>query len=106
LAQVDEGDADYAVVTQSDFEARRAAFPQLKAAAPLRECPPRLEHCTVVMTSCLKTANAFLEQARADGTLKRLTGFYGQGAKPSIPSGCAPSITICRPVCRAIKPCF
>ncbi len=78
LAQVDEGDADYAVVTQTDFEARRAAFPQLKAAAPLREA--RLAWSLHRRDDkLLKTANAFLEQARADGTLKRLTGFYGQG---------------------------
>ncbi|MDO8331518.1 MAG: membrane-bound lytic murein transglycosylase MltF [Fluviicoccus sp.] len=78
LEQVNEGDADFAVVTQSDFEARRAAFPQLKAAAPIREVQlawslHRRDD------KLLKIANAFMEQARADGTLKRLAGFYGQG---------------------------
>ncbi|RZU47524.1 membrane-bound lytic murein transglycosylase F [Fluviicoccus keumensis] len=78
LAQVNDGDADYAVVNQTDFEARRAAFPQLKAAAPVREVQlawslHRRDD------KLLKFANAFLDQVRADGTLKRLASFYGQG---------------------------
>ncbi|HEX5278300.1 MAG TPA: membrane-bound lytic murein transglycosylase MltF [Fluviicoccus sp.] len=78
LEQVNTGDADFAVINQTDFEARRAAFPKLKAASPFREVQlawslHRRDD------KLLKTANAFLDQVRADGTLKRLAGFYGQG---------------------------
>lgn len=78
LSRVNDGEADYAVVNQAEFDARRAAFPDLKAATPLREAQlawtlPRRDD------RLLKVVNGFLEQANADGTLKRLAGFYGQG---------------------------
>lgn len=78
LARVNGGEADYAVVNQAEFEARRAAFPQLKSDTPLRQVALGWA-LNARDDRLLNMTNAFLEQMRADGTLKRLAGFYGQG---------------------------
>lgn len=78
LAEVDAGSVDYAVVNDAEFAARRAAFPQLTADAALETAQlawavrPR-------DAALLRLANRFLRDANEDGSLQRLTAFYGQG---------------------------
>ena len=78
LAEVNAGEVDYAVVNEAEFAARRAAFPQLKAGEPLQST----ELAWAVRprdAALLRLANRFLRDSTEDGTLQRLTAFYGQG---------------------------
>lgn len=78
LIKLEDGSADYAVVNETEFEARRAAFPDLKTKEVLSEIKlawalrPQDQHL-------LKLSNYFLQQSTQDGTLQRLTRFYSQG---------------------------
>lgn len=78
LLQVGQGKADLAVLNETDFAARRAAFPDLEVSGQLR----RAELAWALRRKddkLLKAANAFLGEIADDGTLQRLTSFYGQG---------------------------
>lgn len=78
LMQVENGSADYVVVNQAEFDARRAAFPELKVKTTLTEI--KLAWALRPQDKYLQQlANYFLQQSRQDGTLQRLTGFYSQG---------------------------
>ncbi len=78
LTKLLDGSADYAVLNKAEFEARRAAFPELQAKETLTDIKlswalrPKDQHL-------LKLANYFLQQSSTDGTLQRLTRFYSQG---------------------------
>ncbi len=78
LQQVSDGDVDYAIVNDAEFAARRAAFPQLKASSQL-ETVQLAWAVRPYDKPLLKLANRFLRDAGEDGTLQRLTAFYGQG---------------------------
>ena len=78
LMKLEDGSADYAVLNKAEFEARRAAFPELQVKAALTDIKlawalrPQDQHL-------LKLSNYFLQQSATDGTLQRLTRFYSQG---------------------------
>ena len=78
LQQVNSGDVDFVVMNDAEFAAHRAAFPQLKVSSGLNTTQlawavrPKDK-------SLLGLANRFLRDVNEDGTLKRLTAFYGQG---------------------------
>jgi membrane-bound lytic murein transglycosylase F len=78
LMKLEDGSVDYAVINEAEFEARRAAFPELKTKTDLSEVKlawamrPQDQHL-------LKLANYFLQQSTQDGSLQRLTRFYSQG---------------------------
>ena len=78
LMKLEDGSVDYAVINEAEFEARRAAFPELKTKTVLSEVKlawamgPQDQHL-------LKLANYFLQQSTQDGSLQRLTRFYSQG---------------------------
>ncbi len=78
LNQVNSGDVDFAVMNDVEFAAHRAAFPKLKVSSGLQNA----QLAWAVRPndkSLLKLANRFLRNANEDGTLQRLTAFYGQG---------------------------
>lgn len=78
LLEVNTGEVDYVVMNEAEFAARRAAFPHLKSKTTLN---------TVQLSwtirpenkQLLDFANHFLQSSQQDGTLTRLTAFYGQG---------------------------
>lgn len=78
LNLVNSGDVDFAVMNDAEFAAHRAVFPQLTVASALQTA-----HLAWAVRPkdkrLLGFANRFLRHANEDGTLTRLTAFYGQG---------------------------
>lgn len=78
LEEVNQGQVDYVVMNDSEFAARRAAFPQLSLRKQLTTSQlswtirPRDKQL-------LRFANRFLSQIEQDGSLQRLSNFYSQG---------------------------
>ncbi|HNG46285.1 MAG TPA: transporter substrate-binding domain-containing protein, partial [Agitococcus sp.] len=78
LEEVNQGQVDYVVMNDSEFAARRTAFPQLSLKKQLTTSQlswtirPRDKQL-------LRFANRFLTQTGQDGSLQRLSNFYSQG---------------------------
>lgn len=80
LEQVDNGYLDYAALNSSEFDARRALFPNVGVSLNLQDY-------SELAWAFLKTndrslyaaAQSFLARKQADGTLGRLVAFYSQG---------------------------
>lgn len=80
LDQVETGDLDYVALNSSEFDARRALFPNLGVSLNLQD-NSELAWALVKTRdqSLFKAAQAFLARKQADGTLDRLVAFYSQG---------------------------
>lgn len=80
LDQVVTGDLDYVALNSSEFDARRALFPNLGVSLNLQD-NSELGWALVKTRdqSLFKAAQAFLARKQADGTLDRLVAFYSQG---------------------------
>lgn len=80
LEQVERGDLDYAALTSSEFDARRALFPNVGVALNLQDYS-ELAWAFLKTTdkSLYRAAQAFLARKQEDGTLGRLVAFYSQG---------------------------
>lgn len=80
LDQVASGELDYVALNSSEFDARRALFPNLGVSLNLQD-NSELGWAFVKTRdqSLFKAAQAFLARKQADGTLARLVAFYSQG---------------------------
>ncbi|WP_170106876.1 membrane-bound lytic murein transglycosylase MltF [Agitococcus lubricus] len=78
LSELNAGEVDYTVLTDSEFAARRMSFPDLTIKTELNNA--QLSWAIRPRDKTLqRVANRFLDTATKDGTLKRLTAFYSQG---------------------------
>lgn len=80
LEQVERGELDYAALTSSEFDARRALFPNVGVSLNLQDYS-ELAWALLKTTdkSLYSAAQAFLARKQEDGTLGKLVAFYSQG---------------------------
>lgn len=80
LDQVASGELDYVAMNSSEFDARRALFPNLGVSLNLQD-NSELGWAFVKTRdqTLFRAAQAFLARKQADGTLDRLVAFYSQG---------------------------
>ncbi|HEX4869143.1 MAG TPA: membrane-bound lytic murein transglycosylase MltF [Moraxellaceae bacterium] len=80
IERVDNGDLDYVALNSSEFDARRALFPNVGVALNLQDYSELAWAFLKTRDQSLyNAAQAFLERKQADGTLGRLVTFYSQG---------------------------
>lgn len=80
IERVDSGELDYAALNSSEFDARRALFPQVGVALNLQDYSELAwAFLKTQDRSLYNAAQAFLARKQADGTLGRLVAFYSQG---------------------------
>lgn len=80
MERLDNGDLDYVAINSSEFDARRALFPNLGVSLNLQE---NSELAWAFLKtrdqSLFNAAQSFMARKQADGTLGRLVAFYSQG---------------------------
>ncbi|HEX4939849.1 MAG TPA: membrane-bound lytic murein transglycosylase MltF [Candidatus Kapabacteria bacterium] len=80
LDQVAAGELDYVAMNSSEFDARRALFPNLGVSLNLQDNSALAWAFIKTQDQTLfRAAQAFLARKQADGTLDRLVAFYSQG---------------------------
>ncbi|MCD6060513.1 MAG: Membrane-bound lytic murein transglycosylase, partial [Moraxellaceae bacterium] len=80
LERVDNGELDYAALNSSEFDARRALFPNVGVSLNLQDYSELAwAFLKTHDQSLYNAAQAFMARRRADGTLDRLVAFYSQG---------------------------
>jgi membrane-bound lytic murein transglycosylase F len=80
LEQVERGELDYAALTSSEFDARRALFPNVGVSLNLQDYSELAWAFLKTTDKSLYTAaQAFLARKQEDGTLGKLVAFYSQG---------------------------
>ncbi|MES2919591.1 MAG: membrane-bound lytic murein transglycosylase MltF [Pseudomonadota bacterium] len=80
IERVENGELDYAALNSSEFDARRALFPQVGVALNLQDYSELAwAFLKTRDRSLYNAAQAFLARKQADGTLGRLVAFYSQG---------------------------
>jgi membrane-bound lytic murein transglycosylase F len=80
LDQVTSGELDYVAMNSSEFDARRALFPNLGVSLNLQDNSELAWAFVKTRDQTLfRAAQAFLARKQADGTLDRLVAFYSQG---------------------------
>lgn len=80
IERVDTGDLDYVALNSSEFDARRALFPNVGVALNLQDYSELAWAFLKTRDQSLyNAAQAFLARKQSDGTLSRLVAFYSQG---------------------------
>jgi membrane-bound lytic murein transglycosylase F len=80
LEKVDSAELDFAALNSSEFDARRALFPNVGVSLNLQDYSELAwAFLRTHDQSLFNAAQAFMARKRADGTLNRLVAFYSQG---------------------------
>lgn len=80
IERVENGELDYAALNSSEFDARRALFPEVGVALNLQDYSELAwAFLKTRDRSLYNAAQGFLARKQADGTLGRLVTFYSQG---------------------------
>lgn len=80
LERLDDGELDYVALNSSEFDARRALFPNVGVALNLQDYSELAwAFLRTHDQSLFNAAQAFMARKQADGTLNRLVAFYSQG---------------------------
>lgn len=80
VERVDNGELDYAALNSSEFDARRALFPNVGVALNLQDYSELAWAFLKTRDQSLyNAAQSFLARKQSDGTLGRLVAFYSQG---------------------------